>query len=236
MKFFGQYNRFTKTGKAHDENRLNQRYEGIIKWNESWIKDKRILDIGSHDGRWAFAAIKSGAKHVTCVEPRQFYVNWTHENMKHYDVDNYDVVHGDVHEEIGNFDTDQFDLIFCLGFFYHTMEHCYLLREFKRLNPFGMIFDTNIARGEKNIIDVSWENSNSGLNAFSNEAKKCLVGRPTQSALEDMLKEHGFSQPEYFDWSSIENVPKEYISDQGVKRVTLRVKNRHIAQRFRASV
>ena len=227
MEFFTEYNRFTtKTGVAHSNNekRLNQRYQAIIEWNKNWIAGKRVLDIASHDGRWAFAAIKAGATHVTCVEPRENHVTWIHENMKHYGVSNYEVAHGDIHEEIVKFEPHQFDLVFCLGFFYHTLEHAFLFRQLQRLKPEGMIFDTAVAQGDNSVIILKWESADSGLCAYSDKMPNCLVGWPSQKALEEMFIAYGFGTVDYFDWSVIDNPPPEYIFKSRVKRLTLRTR------------
>lgn len=218
--FFTGYPRFTKqTGLANSLLRLNKRYKAIIEWNKDYIADKSILDIASHDGRWAFAAIKSQARHVTCVEPRANHVKWIHSNMEHYEVDpsKYSVIQGDIHEEIIKFKKRQFDIIFCLGFFYHTIEHGFLVRQFKRLNPDCMILDTRITPGIRTLITLQWDRTKNGLNAYGSK-KEILVGTPTKSALDAMFK---WCKSEYFDWTQIEKAPSEYVGKQRT-RVTVR--------------
>src|SRR3954470_3000649 len=49
-------------------NRMNERYEALFAGNRDIFKGARVLDLASHDGRYSFAALKTGAAHVTGVE------------------------------------------------------------------------------------------------------------------------------------------------------------------------
>lgn len=49
-------------------NRLNERYNAIIDANKTIIKNSRILDLASHDGRWSFATLKSGSEYTLGIE------------------------------------------------------------------------------------------------------------------------------------------------------------------------
>lgn len=216
MKFFSEYNRFTKvTGHANSEDRLNQRYKAIIECNQSSIKGKRILDVGAHDGRWAFAAIKAGAKHVTCIEEKDTHVTWLRDNMEHYRAKNFDVIQGDVHEEIGKINKD-IDTIFCLGFFYHSLEHAHLMRKFSGLAN-TLILDTHVIQGEGKFIQLHREHNNK------------LTGTPSREALDEMMEAYGFNHVDYFDWSKINNVQPDYagnykILGHRINRITLKAK------------
>jgi len=62
-RFFDTYPQFYRTSNtAARPDRLNDRYRAIIDFNRGIIQGSTILDIASHDGRWSFAAIKSGAR------------------------------------------------------------------------------------------------------------------------------------------------------------------------------
>ena len=69
--FFDDYPRFYSTSKTGpSRHRLGARHRAIIEGNERLLVGRRVLDIASHDGRWSFAALKSGAAHVTGIEAR----------------------------------------------------------------------------------------------------------------------------------------------------------------------
>lgn len=222
--FFNNYSSFTtKTGLSNYRKRLNQRYKAIIDWNKNYIAKSSILDIASHDGRWAFAALKAHAHHVTCVEPRKNHIKWIHANMKENGADplKYTIIQGDIHDELEKFKERQFHMVFCLGFFYHTIEHGFILRHLKRMQPDYMVFDTTIAPGKNKAILLNWEKSNNGLCAYDENNNNCLVGRPTRAALEDMFKWCGYEW-KYFDWSTIEDAPRDYRNDRVTVRLSLR--------------
>ncbi|MDA9981483.1 class I SAM-dependent methyltransferase [Gammaproteobacteria bacterium] len=100
----------------------------------------------SYDGRWAFAAIDAGATHVTCIEFEEQFAARIRENFELYgDVSSYDVYVGDVHERIREFPNDHFDVVLCLGFFYHTSQHVTLAQEMCRVSKKHIILDTRLS-------------------------------------------------------------------------------------------
>ena len=42
-------------------NRMNERYEALFASNRDIFDGARVLDLASHDGRYSFAALKTGA-------------------------------------------------------------------------------------------------------------------------------------------------------------------------------
>jgi hypothetical protein len=59
-----------------------------------------VLDLASHDGRYSFAALKSGAAHVTGVEVRQSLIDGAQDAFAFYGQDpkTYGFLRGDVFE------------------------------------------------------------------------------------------------------------------------------------------
>ena len=205
MNFFDNYPEFYKTSntKAYP-NRLNNRYFVLIENNKDLIQDQSILDIASHDGRWSFAAIKNGARQVLGIEGRKDLVDKAINNMKKYEIpeDKYEFIVGDIHEEIKTIKSDIIDVVFCFGFFYHTIHHMYLLSEIKRLNPKYLILDTVISTSDSVVIDVLEEDSNVEAYAIKNSTNydiNVVVGHPSKKALELMLNKCGFSI-KYYNW------------------------------------
>ena len=224
--FFDDYPRFFSTSKTvPHSNHLNGRFKAIIECNLKIIKNSSILDIGSHDGRWSFAALKKGAKQILGIEAREHLVNNAFRNMKAYGINenSYNFIANDISLEIKKLQPNQFDVIFCLGFLYHTIDHWNLLSEIKRLNPRFVIIDTRIDLSNERIIKLHVDYPGNEAHAVSNEPlkKEVLVATPSKPALETMLTCLGFSNFQYFDWKkNIKNF-RSLVDYYHGKRVTL---------------
>jgi len=205
--FFDSYPRFFSTSKTRPQpNRLNHRYRALIESNEGIIRDRAVLDLTSHDGRWSFAAYRAGARYVLGIEAREHLVQFARANMREYGVPEgrVEFVRGDVFEELERLDPGAFDTVFCFGFFYHTLHHMLLLTKISRLCPQSLILDTNIDPDPGTVIVAIAEPVEvEGTGAFGDpgDSSKTLVGIPTKSAVELMLGSAGFTFS-YYDWHS----------------------------------
>lgn len=203
--FFDDYPEFYKTTRTiPSPNRLNCRYLALIERNREIIKGSSILDIASHDGRWSFAAVKNGASHVLGIEGRRELVESSNANMQKYGIPRgrYSFILGDVLQEIKKIKENTIDIVFCFGYFYHTMNHMALLGEIARLGPKYIILDTGVSESDLSVIDVIEEDSEDPRNAMADPRSvttKVIVGVPSKKALNLMLSNMGF-EPEYHDW------------------------------------
>jgi 16S rRNA G966 N2-methylase RsmD len=228
--FFDDYPDFYETSQTTPfRNRLNRRYDAIIAANQAQIHGQRLLDIASHDGRWSFAALKSGAAHVLGIEGRPELVENANANMRRYGIEphRYRFVVGDIHEHIAKLEPNSIDTVLCLGFFYHTPHHCYLLSQIKRLNPHWLILDTVVTLKKQRVIAISTENSESERNAIATvpNRRKALVGWPSRPAVEFMLDAMGFAFTS-FDWPHANIASWQHIEDyHNGKRITLTAEN-----------
>jgi len=95
IPFFSDYPLYHK---VQSLNRLNTRYQALIENNKELIKNSIILDLASYDGRWSFAALKSGAKKIVGIEGRKELVKKSNKNMEHYGIpkEKYEFYHGDI--------------------------------------------------------------------------------------------------------------------------------------------
>jgi 16S rRNA G966 N2-methylase RsmD len=208
MLFFDTFSEFYITSKTGQfPNRLNKRYQALIENNIAIIKDQTILDVASHDGRWAFAALKNGANRVIGIEARRHLVENCKRNMDLYNlpINKYSFIEGDIFFEISKMEPNVFDTVFCFGFFYHTMNHMQLLAEIKRLRPKYLILDTNVSSSDRPIIELKEEDSKVEANGVRSQADvndKALVGYPSVAALNVMLKHIGFGRFSFYDWHS----------------------------------
>ena len=104
--------------------RLSFRHHLIIEQNTPLLEGKTIIEIASHDGRWAFAALKAGAKSVYGIEPRKRLVDNANATFSYYGIapSAYKFVCEDGYREVERLESagEKFDTAMVLGFLYHT--------------------------------------------------------------------------------------------------------------------
>jgi hypothetical protein len=159
--FFDTYDRFFRTSKVSTARRLKYRYDMLFKGREDLFRGKRVIDLGAHDGRWSFCALKAGANFVLGLEAREETIAGGLRNFEHYGVptDSYEFRIGDAFDSLQGLDANnpryKFDVGLCLGFFYHTIRHFEIVAHFSRLHCNTVIIETNILPNEKGPI-VRW--------------------------------------------------------------------------------
>lgn len=210
--FFDDYPAFLESSStAASLRRLNYRHRAIIESNVTFLRDANILDIASHDGRWSFAALRAGAKHVTGIEARPELVKRGTANMDLYGVEreSYDFINGDIFATLSS-SPPQVDVVLCLGFWYHTLRYPELLTGLRRTGTRWLVIDTNVlkARPRQPIIRMATNRtdtareSNAAPDPYGHEGR-VLVGRPTPAALDLMLDRYGFESSGAYDWRSL---------------------------------
>lgn len=200
--FFDNYTSFYTTGTTGTRpSKLNNRYLAMIHNNKKIIEGSSILDLASHDGRWSFAAIKTGAKRVYGIEAVESLVSRSVENMKKYGItsEKYSFVVGDIFEQLKKLTPKEFDVVFCFGVFYHTVDQMLLIREIKRLQPRYLILDTEVTLSNDPIIRIRKETPY--LSDPLSPDSKFIVGRPSKRGIEMMLESVGFDYS-YYDWKN----------------------------------
>lgn len=221
MGFFDGYEKFYKTSNTSPfRHRLNSRYEAIVARNADKIRGRRVLDIASHDGRWSFAALQAGASHVTGIEPRAELIANAKDTFHHYGIapSRYDLQQGDVFRRL---EDQKFDVVFCLGFYYHTIRHAELLDLIERTGAELVVIDTEVTPAiderprvpsddprlvYKNPHDIQLlldpvEDQQMAWSDSMTRNGHTLVGRPSRSAIEFMAVHFGYSYSE-FDWTA----------------------------------
>jgi hypothetical protein len=203
--FFDAYRQFFLTSTTGaTPNRLNKRYDAIIDWNRDLLAGTRVLDLASHDGRWAFAALTAGAAHVLGVEAREHLAASAKSNLRSFDARRWEVRTGDVLDCLSRLPSGGFDVVLCLGFFYHTTEHTRLLGEIRRLAPRWLIIDGLLSPLPGSVVELRKEDASddaASIDTFATGKNLVLVGVPSRDALIDMLRQFGF-EIEHFDWGA----------------------------------
>jgi SAM-dependent methyltransferase len=236
--FCDLYPRFLQTSETVPSRaRLNARWRAIVGWNEAAFAGRRVVDLGCHDGRWSFAALKAGAAHVIGIEARTHLLRKAEQNFGHYGVaaDSYRFIAGDAVAALRGLEAGSVDVVLCLGFFYHTLEHMRLLLEARRLGAEYVIVDTSISPAPEPIVALAFEAVDDTRNAVDYGgagAGKALIGAPSKSGLLAMLDYAGY-QAEFFDWQ--DNAVDDWtdLPDYAAHlRVTVRARLRQAAPRL----
>lgn len=216
MGFFNQKPHLRGKIAAH-QNRLECRYRAMLAWNKRWIEGCTILDIGAYNGRWSYAAIHLGAKHVTSVEINQAFVEKARANMLEEKVNESQcsIICGDIHEEIEKFKVGQFDTIFCFGFFYHTQHHDFLAEKMAELQPKAIIVDTQLAKPKDKVT-------------YNVKPYYGRQGKVSYATLKKMFGSKGYTIIKRANYNQFKNKEKisDYIAGKEGGRVTVLLRPR----------
>lgn len=223
MGFFDQYPRFYATSHTSPvPHRLNARYAAVIDSIRDKLTGARVLDIASHDGRWSFAALKAGAAHVIGIEPRSELIDNAHKTFAEYGIDvaRCSFVRGDVFEVLCRRE-QKFDVVMCLGFFYHTIRHVELLDLIERTGARLVVIDTEVTPAADQIpvtptddprivfrnpymVQLLRDPVDNEQMAWKDSITRdgyTIVGRPSRASIEFLARHFGF-ECSGFDWPS----------------------------------
>ena len=162
-------------GNAVNEARLRARTRHIIEANRDAIDGRRVLDIAANNGRWSYAAIAAGAKSVVSIEGRQERIDDAHrifdqlgvrDRIETHQGDMYEFLH-DLGDQVREGRAEGVDTVFCLGIYYHIMDHQGLLRAMAALDPQTIIIDSGFVRSFRNSVHVQCEDPGKHRNALA---------------------------------------------------------------------
>ena len=231
MKFFDSYKRFYETSITSPfPDRLNGRYEAIIEKNATSISGAKVLDIASHDGRWSFAALQAGAKFVKGIEPRQELITNAINTFSSYKINpaRYAFICGSIFDCLVD---ESFDVVLCLGYFYHTIRHAELLDRIERTGAKLVVIDTevvppitqnplNYSNDPRLVFDNPYaiqlltesvdDQQMASVDTLSRDGRT-LVGRPSKEAIRYMSSHFGYDISAY-DWSDHFQRNPEHVS------------------------
>jgi hypothetical protein len=205
--FAEDYPRFMEVSDLTPQpDRMNERYEAVFASNRDIFEGARVLDLASHDGRYSFAALKTGAAHVTGVEVRQSLIDMAQDTFAFYDQDpeTYRFVCGDVFDVLAREKFDV-DVVLCLGYLYHTYRHTELMYRLHELAPQHLIVDTMVTPDTEPTLRVIGEPNAADIRSAAQDAYsvgRVLVLRPSVPATQMLMHAYGFELESMYDWKS----------------------------------
>jgi protein-L-isoaspartate O-methyltransferase len=204
--FFERHPRFLETSHVGAwPARLNLRHVAIIESNRDLISGSRVLDLASHDGRWSMAALDAGAAHVTGVEARPELLAAAEKTLAHYGVapDRFTFAQRDLNHALQA--PGAYDVVLCLGYFYHTLNHLALWEYIASTGAEHAILDGMVEPGDAQVIRVYDEAVSEHANGVTEAGVlngRVLVGHPTKPVLAKMLRHFGY-RTTFFDWERL---------------------------------
>lgn len=202
--FIAQLPQYAGQGQAAA--RMNARHRFLIDPYLEDISGARVLDLGSHDGRWPYAFAKSGAAHVTGIEARaqtaagfQFYPDAALRAR-------VDLRVADMFDEIDRLVAvgAQFDVVAVFGVIYHVMDHFRLFQRLRLLGPRLILIDSEFMTRPAPFIHLTRERADQPLNAapqFDGQ-EVALKGIPSFQAMEAIARALDFDLV-WSDWTQL---------------------------------
>lgn len=216
---------FGETPRAR--NRLAERHKRIVDANIEHIRGKSVLDLASNNGRWCYAACAAGARKVQGVEGR---AEKAAEGLELIAKNGFggscaiDVA--DIYDWLFANQQERFDTIFCLGIYYHVLDHNLLLKLMARVQPECIIIDSGFVRSFDLLVHIQTENPSLHLNAlpaYPNQDQE-MVGIVSLGMVQRMAWKCGY-RVEPVIWNPTEVEDKTSVHDylKGL-RYTLRLR------------
>ena len=123
---------------------LNTRIDNLLTRNLDCIKDKRILDIGSHMGTFAYSALEMGAEFVQGIDTEVKTVERGQKLFQQLKVpeSRYSLKVDDAFRYLENLEEGSFDTVLCLGTLYYMVEPYRLLKLMQKVAKEAVLLDT----------------------------------------------------------------------------------------------
>ncbi len=123
---------------------LNARIDHLLARNRNCIKGKRILDIGSHMGTFAYSALELGAEFVQGIDTEEKTIERGQELFRQLKVaeSRYNLQTDDAFAYLENLEEGSFDTVLCLGTLYYMVEPYRLLKLMQKVAKETVLLDT----------------------------------------------------------------------------------------------
>ena len=186
--------------------RLDRRQRFIIEPHLHDLRGTRVLDLGSHDGRWPYAFALAGAREVIGIEGRA-------EMIAEFDAypdgpakKRVTMMHGDIQDELPRRVAagETYDIVSVLGLFYHITTHYVLLTQIRALRPKLILIDGLFLNDADPVIRLVAEDPTRHMNtlpAYPDQAVT-LKGVPSRGATEMMAENLGY-RCTWLDWDEL---------------------------------
>ena len=214
MTLFDRYPKYKRN--ARDRQRMNLRHRFCVDAMKPYFEGKRVLDLASHDGRWAFCYAEAGAKRVVGVEGRQDLIDAFGEFPNPRIKARVELYPGDAADFMLGLTAvgERYDFVAILGFYYHTMEHYRLLALARDLGAQTICIDSEFVISDNAMIQVVMETTDKASNAIATLGAQnmAVIGIPSLRATEQMADVLGYDVT-WLDWDSVPEDERVNVGD-----------------------
>jgi len=172
--------------------RLNKRHRMLVAPFADQLDGARVLDLGAHDGRWAYALAGAGAAEVVAVEARQEAVDRYADfpetafkaRVQMRCADLWEALEGAVAAG------ERYDIVALYGIYYHVMDHFRLLQLIRQLGAPMVLIDSEFALASGATITLVMEDTAKPSNATPqiDNQDRAVVGIPSFTAMKRMAE------------------------------------------------
>jgi predicted nicotinamide N-methyase len=190
-------------------NRHRQRkryfFDPLVKLCGGSLKGKRVLDLGCNAGFWSLCAIEAGCDQVVGIDGRAMHVEQANLIFEASGValHRYSFLHANLFD-MPELDLGTFDIVLCLGLFYHVCRHMTLLEWIAQRNTDLLVIDTVLSTLPGSAMQVNHEPLDDPRNSCDRE----LVMVPTRQAVHDLVGQVGYRAvtlaPDFTDDEGVE--------------------------------
>ena len=123
---------------------LNARIDNLLTRNLDCFKGKRILDIGSHIGTFAYSALEMGAEFVQGIDTEEKTIERGQKLFQQLKVpeSRYNLKVDDAFRYLEHLEEGSFDTVLCLGTLYYMVEPYRLLKLMQKVAKEAVLLDT----------------------------------------------------------------------------------------------
>jgi SAM-dependent methyltransferase len=170
------------------------------------LDGKRVLDLGCNSGFWSLCAAEAGCEFVLGVDGGNEHIGQANFVFEASGIppERYRFMAANV------FDVDlvgvgPFDVVLCLGLFYHVSKHMDLLEKIATVNTDLLVIDTSLSRAPGSFLQIRRDVVGRPLDSADYD----LVMKPTRSAVIDLAQAFGYStavlEPAFRDYTGSED-------------------------------
>jgi len=214
-------------GLSKTSERLNKRHRFLIAPYKDDIAGARVLDLASHDGRWAYAFAGAGAASVYGVEARAGLIAQFDDYPDPCLRSRVDLHCNDLFEELQELTARgaTFDVIGVFGILYHVMDHHRLFVLLRQLDPKLIIIDSEFIFNDAAMVRIVRERTDNPLNATAHFSGQQIVakGVPSRGAMQVFADTLGFDLV-WDDWDRLNkderNGVADYYRQRSLRRAT----------------